>query len=643
MRDQTARYTAARSDGGDLPPGVALQPVMDIIDRVTIGYEALSRPTPSADPLGTIEAAMVASQVAAPAVVFIHIPRGVLSASGVDLGARAKKLGIPPGQLVWVIRDRARVGLNAEERLQLRRLRDAGCRLAVDAQAAPSLHHSLVAALRPDFIFLDLDISGWFTDDDLARAQLAATMTFVTRLHGLLIARGVDTSVAALAVGDAGVQYGIGRHLASPVVFHADAARPGDKIVSSSWLQGREVRVISEWGQALEKPFVLAAPPVVPGSHAGETTFASLLSDAVRTLQAEHDTEGVLRAAAEVSLQVIPADRLAIFEADHHNHRMRPRILAGAGAEGLASMDVPMSTGITGWAFARGLPYRCGDTESHPAAAAIPRSERLRESLLAIPLIAGDHRLGIIDLWRHGLDSFTEEDLEHAALLGVMIAEAWRNAQMFTDIEQRALTDALTGLYNRRWWRDMAPRLIAQSKRSGNEVGVLFMDLDHFKQINDGAGHAAGDAVLRAVSGALQQSIREGDYVVRHGGEEFLIILPGSDCQGALRAARAVHTAVTELAAPPLEFHRITMSIGVAAFPEHGQDLDEVVHAADQAMYRAKREGGDRVALAPPGVARTSGGLAQPNAPSMPADAEAMPATLPEGPRRGRRAKRSSA
>jgi hypothetical protein len=104
-----------------------------------------------------------------------------------------------------------------------------------------------------------------------------------------------------------------------------------------------------------------------------------------------------------------------------------------------------------------------------------------------------------------------------------------------------------------------------------------------------------------------------------------------------------VHTAVTELAAPPLEFHRITMSIGVAAFPEHGQDLDEVVHAADQAMYQAKREGGDRVALAPPGVARTSGGLAQPNAPSMPADAEAMPATLPEGPRRGRRAKRSSA
>jgi diguanylate cyclase (GGDEF)-like protein len=184
---------------------------------------------------------------------------------------------------------------------------------------------------------------------------------------------------------------------------------------------------------------------------------------------------------------------------------------------------------------------------------------------------------------------------------------------------------------------------MAQSRRTGDDVAILLMDLDHFKQINDSAGHVAGDAVLRAVAGALQRSIREGDYAVRYGGEEFVIILPGSGCQDALRAAKAVHTAVTELAALPPESLRVTTSIGVAAFPEHGQDLDEVVHAADQAMYRAKREGGDRVALAPPGVARTSGGLAQSNAPSMPADAEAMPATLPEGPRRGRRATRSSA
>ena len=106
--------------------------------------------------------------------------------------------------------------------------------------------------------------------------------------------------------------------------------------------------------------------------------------------------------------------------------------------------------------------------------------------------------------------------------------------------------------------------------------------------------------MLRAVARALQRVIREGDYAVRYGGEEFLVILPGSDGQGGLRAATTVHAAVTELAVLPVESLRVTMSIGVAAFPERGQDLDEVVHAADQAMYRAKRDGGDRVVLASP-------------------------------------------
>jgi diguanylate cyclase (GGDEF)-like protein len=600
MRDKVAADTPPRRSGGGAEPGVALQPVMDIIDRVTIGYDALPRPMPAADPLTTIEAAIAAAQLAAPAVVFIHLPRRTLSASGVDLDARTKKLGVPAAQIAWVIRDRTRVGLSETERWQLRRLREAGCRLAVDAQGAPSLQHSLVSALRPDFVFLDLGVTGWFADDDLAKAQLAATIAFVARLHGLLIARRLDESAAALAVGDAGVQYGIGRHLASPVVLHGGMARPGDKIISSSWFQGREVRVITERGQALETPFLLASSQIVPGSHVGEASFPRLLSEAARTLQTKHDTEGVLRAAAGFFLQAIPSARLAILEADHPGHRMKPRILAGAGTEGLAGMEISMSAGITGWAFARGLPYRCGDTESHPAAAVIPRTERMRESLLAIPLIAGDLRLGIIDLWRPGLDSFTEEDLERSALLSLIVGAAWRSAQMFTDIEEHALTDALTGLYNRRWWRDMAPRLMAQSRRTGDDVAVLMMDLDRFKRINDSVGHASGDAVLRAVAGALQRVIREGDYAVRYGGEEFLVILPGSDGQGGLRAAATVHAAVTELAVLPVESLRVTMSIGVAAFPERGQDLDEVVHAADQAMYRAKRDGGDRVVLASP-------------------------------------------
>ena len=105
-----------------------------------------------------------------------------------------------------------------------------------------------------------------------------------------------------------------------------------------------------------------------------------------------------------------------------------------------------------------------------------------------------------VDVWRDGLDAFSEEDLERCALLGFVTAAAWGNAQMYGELERRALTDALTGLFNIRWWRDMGPRVMSQSLRTGAGVGVLLMDLDHFKQVNDSAGHAAGDSVLRAVA-----------------------------------------------------------------------------------------------------------------------------------------------
>ena len=582
------------------PPSIALQPVMDIVDRVVIGYEALPRPALGSDFFTVIESAIAISRQVTPALVYVHLPRRPLSASGVDVEALVDRLGANPAQIVWVVRDRARGGLAHEERSRLERLQEAGARLAVDVHAAPSLRYSLVAALRPDFVFLELGSSAWCADDDLTRSRIAATIAFVARLHGLLIARRVDSAAAAHAVAEVAIQYGVGRHLARPVVLDPGVARRGDVPVSRSWFRSREVRIISERGEALDKPFLLTLPQVRPGAQLDGTAVARLLSDAGRMLQADHDVEGVLRAAAGFFLQLIPAYRLAIFEADHPRHQMIPRVLAGRGAEGFANMDISMSSGITGWAFARGLPYRCGDSESHPAAAVIPESERIKESLLIIPLVAGDHRLGIIDLWRAGLDAFSEEDLERGALLGLVIAAAWRNAQAFSAIEHRALTDSLTGLYNRRWWGDMAPRLLAQTRRSGAGIGVLLMDLDHFKLVNDSVGHAAGDSVLRAVAAALQRAIREGDYAVRYGGEEFLVILPGCDPQGARKAAGAVHAALAALVQPNLKPGLITASIGVAAFPEHGQDLDEVAHAADQAMYDAKREGGDRIVVAPP-------------------------------------------
>ena len=127
----------------------------------------------------------------------------------------------------------------------------------------------------------------------------------------------------------------------------------------------------------------------------------------------------------------------------------------------------------------------------------------------------------------------------------------------------------------------------------------MLIDLDHFKRVNDRCGHVAGDAVLRNVGRALQTTLRTGDAAVRYGGEEFLLMLHDSDETGALRVAEAVREVLTKLPAPGNDVPRVTASIGVAFFPQHAPELDEVVNIADAAMYRAKAEGRDRIVLAP--------------------------------------------
>jgi len=218
--------------------------------------------------------------------------------------------------------------------------------------------------------------------------------------------------------------------------------------------------------------------------------------------------------------------------------------------------------------------------------------------MIVVPLVAGNHRLGVLDVWRDGAGSFSERDLARCALLGHVIAAAWRNAQLYAELEERSRTDALTGLHNARWWQEIALKEVARSRRSGAEIGLLLIDLDHFKQVNDTAGHPVGDRVLRQVASALRSAVRTSDAVIRLGGEEFLIMLPDSGQNGALRVAEKVRERLARLSPAASGLPRITASIGVALYPRHGDSLDDVVQAADTAMYRAKEEGRDTVVTA---------------------------------------------
>ena len=163
--------------------------------------------------------------------------------------------------------------------------------------------------------------------------------------------------------------------------------------------------------------------------------------------------------------------------------------------------------------------------------------------------------------------------------------------------ETRAATDALTGLPNRRALQDTVRRMVAQAGRSLEPLAVLALDLDHFKKINDQFGHEKGDDVLAAVGPLLADGIRESDFAARAGGEEFSILLPGTDEQGAREVAEKLRNAIARLEVPGVE-RQVTGSFGIAVYPTQAVDAPTLLRKADRALYLAKEHGRNRVELA---------------------------------------------
>ncbi len=170
-------------------------------------------------------------------------------------------------------------------------------------------------------------------------------------------------------------------------------------------------------------------------------------------------------------------------------------------------------------------------------------------------------------------------------------------AKLLTEqLRESAMRDPLTGLHNRRFVEDCCGSLVALAEREGNPVGFVMCDLDHFKAVNDTYGHEAGDQVLRAIADALAHTARASDVVARYGGEEFLLVLNGADRERARAVAERVRAAVEDLEVPVEGgVITLTLSAGLAVFPDDASSFWECVRLADEALYRAKREGRNRV------------------------------------------------
>jgi diguanylate cyclase (GGDEF)-like protein len=215
---------------------------------------------------------------------------------------------------------------------------------------------------------------------------------------------------------------------------------------------------------------------------------------------------------------------------------------------------------------------------------------------LVLPLIAAGERFGTLELVG---DSFSKEQRMNAASLVAHAVVALENARLHGMVERQALADGLTGLANRRAAADALHAEAARAQRLETPLSVALADLDGFKEVNDVHGHAVGDEVLRVFADVLRETLRESDVAGRWGGEEFLLLLPGADEEGAAQLADRVRIALAEREIDGAPDLRVTASFGVAEY-EGQANTEQLVDAADAALYRAKRAGKNRVERAVP-------------------------------------------
>jgi diguanylate cyclase (GGDEF)-like protein len=265
--------------------------------------------------------------------------------------------------------------------------------------------------------------------------------------------------------------------------------------------------------------------------------------------------------------------------------------------------------GIAGRVFQTGKPMvvdKAGEDELFIE----PDTSYVR-SIVCIPMMVYSDVIGVINV-TNKLDDcgFTEEDVELLKAVADQAAVAINKAQLW----EMAVTDGLTGLYVRRYFMVKFQEELHRAERYNKSLSIVMSDLDHFKRINDSYGHTAGDRVLKAVGRFLQKNIRDVDIIARYGGEEFVILLPEAEKEEAYTVSERLRTSLEKMKIddlPPL-----TMSLGIASYPEDGESIDRLIKEADAALYAAKQTGRNRVvkygkAIEPDSL-NLSGGQAQP-------------------------------
>ena len=223
--------------------------------------------------------------------------------------------------------------------------------------------------------------------------------------------------------------------------------------------------------------------------------------------------------------------------------------------------------------------------------------ENICKSIITVPLYSRNSHYGWFNVFSSRKE-MTNGETDFLTIFAQQIEMAITIADLFEEVKAQAVTDGLTGLYNRRYFEEYLKKEVTRAMRQQQAFSIVGLDLDHLKQINDKYGHAYGDLAIKTVANVLKKNARSIDTAARMGGEEFNVILPGVDSKGAMIAAERIRKALESEKLDTIG--HITASIGVATFLEHSDNIEDILELTDQAMYQSKRNGRNQVTLAKP-------------------------------------------
>jgi diguanylate cyclase (GGDEF)-like protein len=317
-----------------------------------------------------------------------------------------------------------------------------------------------------------------------------------------------------------------------------------------------------------------------------------------RSLTSSFDLDAILRTILEQMEKIIEAELWTLLMLDEASNELYYALAAGGEQAALADLRVKVGEGVAGWVVEHGETLIVPESAEDPRLKLEPGVQARRvQSVICMPLRGRKGTHGAIEIFNPRADQMTDYTIAFLHILADHAAIAIENARDVTRIQQLTITDDTTGLYNVRSLYEVLGREMERAKSTSSPVSLAFLDLDHFKLVNDAHGHLVGSELLARAGERLKELSRKQDWCFRYGGDEFVILMPETGPEAALAQASAVHRALT---ATHFEMKNglnlnISASVGVATAPVDGKTIHAVIGAADSRMYAVKNNGRGRV------------------------------------------------